>query len=228
LEDLAISELAAKCSEETTRFFKQRSHNPAFCYELFRRALEQREERAWELIYAQYQKLVEAWVYRHSFFSQAEETVAHFVNLAFERLWSAISEANFKRFPDLPSILRYLQMCIHSALADHMRVRQLIQLRETSGLDLPIELSENPGFEELLISRDLGNEIWQCVENCLKSDAEKLVAYGSFLLDLKPRQIASRYEGIFADVDDVYRVKQNVFDRLRRNRELQELAGLNA
>jgi hypothetical protein len=47
------------------------------------------------------------------------------------------------------------------------------------------------------------------------------VAFLSFARDLKPAEIASRHTALFASVADVYRIKRNIIERLRRNPEIQ-------
>jgi hypothetical protein len=46
--------------------------------------------------------------------------------------------------------------------------------------------------------------------------------YLSFVLDLKPGEIQERHPELFASVDDVYRIKRNVVERLRRSPQIRE------
>ena len=48
------------------------------------------------------------------------------------------------------------------------------------------------------------------------------MVYGSFVLALKPRELYAQFRETFRDVKEVYRVKENVLARLRRDAELQE------
>jgi hypothetical protein len=57
----------------------------------------------------------------------------------------------------------------------------------------------------------------------VQNEAERLVAHESFALDLKPGEIFERYPLHFADTADVYRVKRNLLDRLRRNPRIRDL-----
>jgi hypothetical protein len=52
--------------------------------------------------------------------------------------------------------------------------------------------------------------------------------YASFALGLKPREIYARSGGLFDDVKEVYRVKENVLARLRRDPELKKILGVDA
>jgi hypothetical protein len=62
----------------------------------------------------------------------------------------------------------------------------------------------------------------------LHDEKERRVVYGSFVLALKPRELYAQFQDTFRDVNEVYRVKENVLARLRRDAELAELLGRDA
>ena len=86
-----LAGIAHRCAQETERFFQRQRHDPGYCFELFRRAIEHRNQRAWELIYTQYDAQVSRWVKRHSAFPTSDEEVPNFVNRAFEKMWVALT-----------------------------------------------------------------------------------------------------------------------------------------
>ena len=86
LATLSIAGLAHRCAQETDLFFRRLSYDPAYCFELFRRAILEGNQRAHECIYTQYQPLVAGWVERHPSFAGTDEEVQYFVNRAFEKL----------------------------------------------------------------------------------------------------------------------------------------------
>jgi hypothetical protein len=47
------------------------------------------------------------------------------------------------------------------------------------------------------------------------------VAYLSFARDLKPSEIFGRHPRLYENVADVYRIKRNVVERLRRSPEVR-------
>lgn len=219
---LSLSDLARRCTEESDHFFARRQYDPSFCYELFRRALAERNETAWRLVFNQYRPLVASWVERQQAFPLAGEEVDFFINGAFARLMKAVSPEQFARFQDLRSILGYLQLCVVSEVNDHMRA---IRGTETLPLD-QVNLSshmapddvENTALDD--VERTL---IWQTIRSCTKSDSELLVVYASYVLGLKPRQLYERFPDRFDSVDRVYRIKENVLARLRRDPRMQSL-----
>jgi DNA-directed RNA polymerase specialized sigma24 family protein len=219
---LALPDVARRCAQETSRFFGRQQHDPAFCYELFRRALADRDECAWELLYTQYSPLVTGWVKRHPAFAASGEDPAYFVNRTFEKLWVALTSERFGCFPDLPALLRYLQMCVHSAVVDHLRGGERAAIGAAD--DPPPEES---GEDEA--GADLERaEFWQAVGSRLHDEKERRVVYGSFVLGLKPREMQSRFPGTFRDVQEVYAIKENVLARLGRDAELRKLLMLDA
>jgi hypothetical protein len=214
----ALAEVARRCHEETERFFRRVANDTQFCYELFRRALAQRSGEAFALLMDNYHSLVGVWVRRHPRFHQASEDAEFFTTAAFERLWIAIPPARFARFSDLRSLLRYLQLCTYSSVTDHMRAH-------SQAISLEPDDPDSPGHEPAAPEPDLSAaekaEIWRAVLAQMRSDKECAVLNGCYALQMKPSEVFEEYDALFDSVQDVYRTKQNVLERLRRNAELQ-------
>ncbi len=216
---LALAGVSRRCAQESDLFFKRQENDPRFCFELFRRAICERQAGAWELVYRQYSPLVSRWVQRHSLFNALDEEVDYFVSGAFQKMWVVLTPDKFVQFPDLKSVLRYLQMCVHSVLVDHMRRQERASLLEDeveeatpSGAPLP---------EEEVLDRVAQTELWQQLTQRLKDDKERQVVYCTFVLALKPGDIYEQHRQTFASVNEVYRIKENLIARLRRDADLQ-------
>lgn len=220
---LPLEDIAQRCAHETDRFFQHQDHDPRYCFELLRRAIADRCQRAWEFVYAQYQPLVTSWVERHAAFSSCSEEAQYFVNRAFEKMWTALTPVGFGRFPDLKSLLRYLQMCVHSAILDVVRVAErstvVTQVEEMTTRGDP----EVATVEDQALDRMQWQAFWEEISARLHSDQERQVVYGSFVLAMKPRELCAQFPDLFRDVNEVYRVKENVLARLRRDAELARL-----
>lgn len=214
----SLNEVARRCREETERFFQRLVHDTRYCYELFRRALAQRDGEAFELLMLNYRSLMDSWVRRHPKFSQTGEDAELFANTAFERLWMAIPPANFGHFPDLRALLRYLQMCAHCSVADYVRSTQQTVSLEPADPDAPPR--ELPAPEAGLSAAEK-SEIWKAVAVEMRTEKERIVLHCCYALDMKPSEIYQAYPTVFASVQDVYRTKQNVLERLRRNEALR-------
>jgi DNA-directed RNA polymerase specialized sigma24 family protein len=223
LPRLSLSGIAHRCAKETERFFARQNHDPRPCFELFRRAIGEKSQRAWDLVYLQYHALVTRWVRRHGSFPACGEEASYLVNRAKERMWSAMSPEKFSRFPDLRSVLRYLQMCTYSAVVDAIRKAGPLGV-DVEAVTLPV--GGAPGgrpVEEHALDQVHRRQFWEEVMARLNDDEERCVVYGSYVLGLKPSQLMDEYPNTFDDVRAIYRVKENVLARLRRDKTLRAL-----
>jgi len=171
---------------------------------------------------------VTGWVRRHPAFPESGEEASYFVNRAFEKMWAALTPTKFLRFPNLKSLLRYLQVCVHSVILDHVRAA------EQATVEIQVEFSFQgnganlPVVEEQALARVQRQEFWAKITVRLRNDKERRVLYGSFVLGLKPRELYAEFQNTFSDVNEIYRIKENVLARLRRDAELAELLGRDA
>lgn len=220
--NLSLSSLCYRCARESDSFFNRRKHDPRFCFQLFRRAVLDQDQRAWECLYRQYNPLVASWVERHALFQSCNEERQYFVNRAFEKMWTAFNPQKLDRFPDLKSILRYLQMCVHSAVVDYLRAQEQAELLA----DHPILERESFNGDALspekeAVRRTQAAALWEMITARLKTEKERKVVYGSFILALKPGELANYYSGTFENVAEIYRLKENVLARFRRDEDLK-------
>ncbi len=223
LKQLPLVGIARRCAQETTLFFHKKRHDPQFCFEMFRRALVEHDQQAWDLVYTQYRPLVIGWIQRHPSYPASGEEVQYFVNRAFEKMWGALPPERFHRFPDLKSLLRYLQMCAHSVIVDDTRRAKLLLVDLESDSHPGQAVADESPHGGQAWDRFRREELWQQVTARLNDDRERVVVYGSFVLDLKPRELYAQFEESFRDVKEVYRVKENVLARLARDSELQKI-----
>jgi DNA-directed RNA polymerase specialized sigma24 family protein len=226
LQRLTIASISDRCAQETALFFQHRNYDPRYCYELFRRAIVEHNQHAWTAIYAQYRLLVAGWIQRHPTFESSGEEADYFANRAFEKMWVSLTSARFENFSDLKSLLRYLQMCTHSVLVDHSRASGY-EAADVDDEGLAGEITvQGPTTEDQAFDEVNQEGLWRWLEERLHDEKERRVMYGSFMLALKPRELYSQFPNAFADVDEVYRIKQNIIARLRRDPELNKILGI--
>jgi len=223
LQHMSVVDLAHRCEQETERYFRQQSHDSSYCFELFRRAIQGADQAAWEMICTQYQPLVSGWVRQHHGFQASGEEIQYFVNGSFGKIYSTITPVKFDGFSDIGSLLRYLKLCVHSVITDYNRAAEQINLYP---LEEALEnASTDPAVEEQHIDRAYQQTFWVWINARLNDEKERYVIYGSFVLALKPQEIYDLFRNRFSDVDEIYRVKQNVISRLRRDPEFRKLFG---
>jgi DNA-directed RNA polymerase specialized sigma24 family protein len=226
LEYMPVENLAQKCAQETDFYFNHKNYDSRYCFELFRRAIRSKDERALEVIIVQYRPLVaywvDRWVSKHPEFSLFNEETQDFVAQAFERFWVSYTSAKFEHAQSsLPAVLKYLQMCVHGALTDSWRKLHRLQLEQDTREE-ERELSDPAPTPEALFQKD---ELWQLIRKKSKHPKEYLVLYASFYLNLSPRDILAEYPDQFGEINEVYRYKTNILERLERDNDFREFVG---
>ncbi len=225
--ELSLEDLQTRCLEETGHYYQRDSFEWCYCYEIFRRAIVGGSDEAWEKINLLYQRQVVHWVRRHPSFTRCKENKSFFANRALEKMWNAIPAEKFNRFPELKHLLRYLQMCVHSAIMDYLRATD----RERIELDAGLLRSHEDGIihdpDDHTVSMSGYRDCWQMVERHITTRKEKIVAVESFSFDLKPGEIYKRHLKMFRDINEVYKTKEILLTRLRTDPNLIEIAGIN-
>ena len=223
LQHLTVIDLAKRCAQETELFFQHLAQDSKYCFELFRRAIRDTDQFAWEMIYAQYKSLVTGWVKKHQAFEASGEEVEYFVNGAFGKISGILTMEKFSGFAEIGSLLRYLKMCVHSVIVDHNRLADQARLYPLD--DAEKEASTDPMLESQTMDSAYRQTFWELVSGRLHNEKERLVMQGLFILALKPRELYERARYTFSDVDEIYRVKQNILARLGRDPEFGKLIG---
>ncbi|MFN8459063.1 MAG: hypothetical protein U0401_31185 [Anaerolineae bacterium] len=213
----SISQLAERCRAEAARYQQTGQSDEAYCLELFRLALREHNSEAWEAIYTQYQALAASWVYRYSRFPQTNEEADFFINEAFARMWRFASkpETAKKLSFSLSKCLRFLKMCVGSAIEEYLRQERRDVLLYAVGLE---------DYEEFFVSETdaptnsalSAPALRRLLTETIQSEAERLVAEDSWGYDLAPRHIQLRHPDVFVTVESVSQVKKNLLKRLRR------------
>ena len=219
---LGLAELAAACREETRQYLLGRAHRDEFALELLRRAICERDSGAWEALMEQYGKLVLSQIRSHPLHRTTCEGDDFWVNRTFQRFWMAVGPERLGLFPDLPSVLRYLKMCAHSVLLDEAR-------RQRGHERAVVSLSPAPGGEAVaeversVLGRLLGQQLWEAVAAETRDQAELVIARLSLAADYRPAEIFARHPELFQSVAEVYRVKRNLIERIRRSPRISRL-----
>ena len=88
---------------------------------------------------------------------------------------------------------------------------------------MPLDAPASDDPSTAAVGQIAGRELWRAVLDELRDESECLVAQLSFVDGLTPREIRGRHPERFTEVDEVYRLKRNVIDRLRRSQAIQQL-----
>lgn len=223
LASMDLMTLVKHCATESERFYRGQPHDTRYSYELFRRALVERNEQAWEQLYLHYSGLVEGWIRRSGAFNSSGESSEYFVVGAFTKFWRALSPERFTSFPTLASLLQYLQLCATSVVIDSVRAQSWSEMLPEETITPSHGPQTSP--DEEAVSRVDRQEFWRFIDTQLHNEVERVVVYCSFVIGLTPRAIYAKRSELFSSVNDVYNVKRNVLGRLSRNAQLRQMMG---
>jgi DNA-directed RNA polymerase specialized sigma24 family protein len=223
LKDATTEVLAAEARAQEANFVRGEASDGAAGLELFRRAIAESDHEAWAAVIAVYRGLLVGQAQRQMMRRLVDEDDGFCADRAFQRFWRATRTGRMEGFTDLASILKYLKMCLGSVLLDEARVRR--RRNYLSIDDLPTDAPASDDPSAAVVGHIAGRELWQVVQDELRDEPERVVAHLSFVDGLSPREIRARHPHQFAEVDEVYRLKRNVIDRLRRSQAIQHLLG---
>lgn len=190
--------------------------------ELLLEALTVRDELSWERAWAVWAPRVARWVHRHPQFHRTGEESQIFVSRALEKLWRSVDQEKLARFEAPVQVLQYLKMCVNSSIVESLRrpmaSSDLIYLDEEEQSSLP---DPGPHVEGSVLTKLERNELWRIVAEHARTEQERVLVEAALVRGLPPRTIAQRYSGLFVDVQDVYRLKRNLLERLGRDARLR-------
>jgi len=219
--DASLSTLVQQCDQETEHFFQNSTINTHHCLELFRRAIFQKDEIAWDAIYHQYEKQVSHWIRSHPSWGSTGETEDYFINLVFARFWKAMTPEKFSHFTALKEILRYLKICVHSVIIDYVRARARITPDADATYVTPASKKAQPDVH--ILNNLQQSALLAHMQQYLHNEQERHIFECCIVLGLKPGEVYKLNPHIYTNVADVYRIKGNLLRRLRRDENLKLL-----
>ena len=212
LAALATTELAERCAAEQAHFRQRLAVDERAGLELFRRAIQERDEIAWEQIYQQWKGLLLHWLLRHPAASLVlkQESPESYLTAALSKFWQATTNAKAGQpaFQTLADNLAYLQRCLNSVVLDAARQIRAHQQR----------VSEDAIAEAAVNQVELsGGDFWWCIERALPDERERRLVYLRYVLGYRPREIVAAYSAEFPQVERVYQMERAVLQRLSRH-----------
>lgn len=209
-DQMSLQALAERSLLELHKFRRQELSDDRYSLELAHRALLEQDEAAWNIVYTQWQERVRSWFRGHVNCAIAlrydeEQT---YIDDTFKRFWQSLNGQPLK-FSSLANVLRYLHLCLNSVLIDTLRsyARKKIQA-----------LPEPDSSDEQLVEDNYHeSEWWSIIESMLPDPRERRALYLLYHCGLKPKEIVLRCPGEFAHEYEIYRLRRNGLDRLKRN-----------
>ena len=207
---LSVSALVEQCQQEIQAYRHGEPSNEAYGLELLHRAIIQGDQIAWAGLQQCLGEMVRGWLRCHSSREAAcrWESEENYVALAFERFWQATVQQRVA-FETFAGAVVYLRASLHGAILDTLRVYSRpkeVSLPEAGGPGEP--------YGEDQTDR---NEVWKILQTMLPDGREQRLAYLLYHCGLKPREIVRFCPQEWRDVQEIYRLRRNITERLLRN-----------
>jgi len=197
---------------------KQIQSDDDLALELFRRAVQERDELAWERIYQQWRGLLLHWLFQHPSARLALEQapLESYVTAALSKFWQATACAARPKpaFSSLAGALAYLRSCLNSAVLDVVRQARLRQCEVGEEALAEAAMSQQP------VERD--RDLWRCIERALPDRRERTLIYLRYVLGYRPREVVATHPQEFPDIHQLYQMERNILQRLSRHPALAD------
>jgi hypothetical protein len=208
---LSNAALAEQCLLELGAYRQGAPCDEGYGLELFRRATVEGDAEAWEYVQRCFGESVLGWLRHHPSRATAcrLESEENYVALTFERFWQATARSQQVAFKTLAAALRYLRASLHGAVLDTLRAYSRpkeVPLPESGD-------SGEPCAEEQVASL----AVWGALQSLLPNQREQRLAYLLYHCGLKPRAIVQFCPQECSNVQEIYRLRRNILERLMRN-----------
>lgn len=220
LSHFTVEDLQARCRQRSPG---SNAHEE-YCFELFRRAIVEKDNACWTAIYTQYEGLVMHW-----FKEQVPEgrigdvPVSQMLTYPFEKLWRFFEAPKLAAARSLGSLLDYLHSCTITCVHEQYRAMGVQKNRETREFNYSQGQAPPVNPERSLVDREEKQQLWDVISANTKDDKEELIAWLTFTNGLKPARVYDEHPDRFESVDEVYAIKRRLIARLRRDPSLRKI-----
>ena len=209
-KNMSLWALADRCMSEINNYRRGEASSDQYCLEIFRRAMHEHDGAAWDLLIGRFKEFLLAAFRRHPRSEAASrlDSPENYVEKAFARFWVATGYNQQVTFTSLGAALRFLRLCLNSTILDMLR-------SDARRNEMPFP---EPGFagEPAVEDQDEGSELWEVIRDMLPGERERRLAFLLYQCNLKPREIVRLRPQEFSNVNEIYRLRRNIVDRLER------------
>jgi hypothetical protein len=211
LREMSLPDLAAQCLRELGNYRRGEPCTDEYGLELLHRATFQDNQEAWTWVQHCFGGMVRGWLRRHP---QREvacrlESEENYVAQTFERFWQATAFNQQVEFSTLAAALQYLRVSLNGVILDMLRAY-------TRPREVPLPGPGEPG-EPLVEDNTENGEVWESLQLLLTNPREQRVAYFLFHCGLKPREMIRYCPQEWSDVQEIYRLRRTIMERILRN-----------
>ena len=192
-----------------------------YCFELFRLAIEEGNNQAWQALKQQYDGLIHHWVISNSgapLSLQDREDLVQDTWANFHRALKKYQISLGTHFEHVGALLKFLNNCAYTATMKHWKRRQKAKRLQEKLSKIAPKVASAP--EEATLKQIFREERLAALkkwrEERITEPHEQLVFDCSFKEGLKPKQIVAAYPEMFANAKAVSRIKENLMKRAKR------------
>jgi hypothetical protein len=208
---MEVTELMRLCAREFDRYRRGSPCTDEYGLELLRRATDRRDALAWEALRHSLHETVATWVRSHPQRDTAFrfDSADNYVAQAFARFWQAAVCHQQVEFSSMAAALAYLRASVNGAILDTIRAYSRPK-------EMPL-LDADEADEAGAAHQEEENEVWAVISTLLPGERERRVAYLLYHCGLKPREIVRYCPQEFSEIQEIYRLRRQIIERLVRN-----------
>ena len=212
--EASLSELIQCCREERAKFRSGLANNPAYCLEIFKRALQKPQTEAsdeWQALIDAFSDWVSGCFYQLA--SLRAEALARnephaYIDGAFSRLFLRNQSQKPLVFTTLGQALSYLRRCLITEVLEG--------INGPPPSPPPEEERPEPDPITVILDGMAAQDIWRMVLKCTKSKRERRLAHLLWIERYPPRRIVEELPREFPEVNEVYQMRANIAARFVR------------
>ncbi len=208
LRTLKVSELVEQCLLEINTYRRGEPSTDVYGVELLHRATVWDDQEAWASLQHCLTEVVRGWLRRHPSREVAGrlDSEENYVAQAFARFWQASTQGQRIEFRTFAAALQYLRASLNGALLDTLRA-----YGQPKEIPRPVlRQAREPWAED----GSEGQELWEMIRSHVPNQREQRLTYLLFHCGLGPREIVRFYPEEFCCVEDIYRLRRTIVERL--------------
>jgi DNA-directed RNA polymerase specialized sigma24 family protein len=208
---LRISALVEQCQQEIQAYRRGEPFHEVYGLELLHRATIRGDQVAWQGVQQCLGQMVRGWLRCHPSRAAAcrWESEENYVALTFERFWQATTQQKMA-FETFAGALTYLRASLNGVILDTLRAYSRPK-------EVPLSEAEEPGEPYKEEDQTESSEFWEILQTMLPNEREQRLAYLLYHCGLKPREVVRFCPQEWNDIQEIYRRRRNIVDRLLRN-----------
>ena len=225
ITNLSFEALQETCEAQTALYLDRKDKkitvDLGHCYEIVRRAITEKSDVAWGILFNMYEPQMRQWILGNSRFHYCNDEVEDSVNEIFWKFFRVMVPNKLPDFDkSIPALLQYLKMTCFSYIMNCARKVEINRVQLHEGIK-----TEGQGRPERdTTQKELSAELINVIQPHLRSRKDVLIFDCIFRRNMKSKEIAKRYSADFKKVSEVYRATENLKQRLLRDKKLQELS----